>query len=135
MSRAQKAVGLVLLMASAGCATARSAKVTPAAEAEATLNTLRAQNSGYVRRIEELQNRVFILEDRLDSQRVVGQQRAIPTLPVSRTLHAAPQEDEVTVEPGTLPPRVDTSSETARLDTEVEYAGEATHPLRARPVL
>jgi len=136
MSRALKAVGLVLL-ASAGCATARSAKVTSAAETEATLNTLRAQNSGYIRRIEELQNRVFILEDRLDSQRVVGQQRAAPTLPVSRTLRAAPPtvQEEVTVEPGDLPPRADPTSETARLDTDVEYSGEATHPLRARPVL
>jgi tol-pal system protein YbgF len=137
MSRALKAVELVLLTALAGCATTRTAKVTSAAETEATLNTLRAQNSGYIRRIEELQNRVFILEDRLDSQRVVGQQRAAPTLPVSRTLRATPPtlEDEVTVEPGALPPRLDPTTETAQLDTEVEYSGEATHPLRARPVL
>lgn len=135
MSRAAKLVGMVLVLLLPACATTRTAKVTPAAEAEATMNALRAQNSGYMRRVEELQNRIFILEDRLDSVRVVGQQRAVPTLPVSRTLGAARAEEVTIVEPDRMPPRVDPTSNAAQLDSEVEYGGEAVHPVKTRPVL
>jgi tol-pal system protein YbgF len=141
MWRVAKSLGAVLCLAGGACATTRPAKLTPAAEAEQTINTLRAQNSGYIRQIEELQNRVFILEDRLDSHRVVGQQRAAPVLPISRTLGAPPAVeadplagDEIPA-PGEAPARADSRTATARLDLTVEYSEEAARAGRDRPVL
>ena len=127
-------------MASAtGCATARPDAATPAVEAERTISTLRAQNSSYVRQVEELQNRVFILEDRLDSQRVSEQQRVTPSLPVVKALRAEP--------PVTVPPPLDPAppaaapapapptSELSAAEGVVEYAGEAAQPQHGRPAL
>ncbi|MEA2696608.1 MAG: hypothetical protein QOI66_879 [Myxococcales bacterium] len=127
-------------MASAtGCATARPDAATPAVEAERTISTLRAQNSSYVRQVEELQNRIFILEDRLDSQRVSEQQRVTPSLPVVKALRGEP--------PATVPPPVDPAppvgapapapptSELSAAEGVVEYAGEAAQPQHGRPAL
>jgi tol-pal system protein YbgF len=97
-----------------------------AAELDRTMVELRAQNAGYVRQIDELQNRVFILQDKLDSKRSAG--RSAAAAPASKHIgdgaspvgHAA---SEV----------VDESN-----GPMVEYAGEAALPAkrgRARPVL
>jgi tol-pal system protein YbgF len=139
MPRAQTWLGIPLLALATGCATARPEATTPAVEAERTISTLRAQNSSYVRQVEELQNRVFILEDRLDSQRVSEQQRVTPSLPVVKALRAEP--------PVTVPPPVDPApavsapapapptSELSAAEGVVEYAGEAAQPPGGRPAL
>ncbi|HVR63019.1 MAG TPA: tol-pal system protein YbgF [Polyangia bacterium] len=132
---------LVAFAAPAACATTRlDPAAASAAETERTINTLRAQNNSYVRQIEELQNRVFILEDRLDSQRVTDQQRGTPSLPAVKVLRADPKEPEgnppppVVMEPtvSEAPP----ASELVAGDAPVEYAGEAARPAApGRPML
>jgi tol-pal system protein YbgF len=117
------AVALATLGMSAGCATVQPEAAGSAAEVERGVTDLRAQNAGYVRQIEELQNRIFILEDKLDSRRVVDEQRAAPVLPSRRiaapAVAAAPPEPASSEEP-----------------SNVEYAGEAAAPpARARPLL
>ena len=73
--------GLLVVSTLAGaCATAPT-KGVDVAQQEHLLIGLRAQNATYVRQIEELQNRIFILEDRLDSRRVAAERRAAPELP------------------------------------------------------
>jgi tol-pal system protein YbgF len=76
-----------------------------------------------VRQIEELQNRVFILEDRLDSQRVTEQQRTAPALPVVKTLRAEPPPARMAEPRPVDPPPA--SSDLLPADSQVEYAGEA----------
>jgi tol-pal system protein YbgF len=86
---------------------------------------LRARNAGQSRKIDELQNRVFILEDKLDTRRAPGEARR--ARPVATSKHIGdPTREEVTV---TIAPSVQGS------DATVEYAGEAAKRNRARPVL
>ena len=63
------------------CATTSRSPASAAADTEKTMLDLRARNAGYVRRIEELENQIFILEDRLDSDRLARERRATPRLP------------------------------------------------------
>jgi len=87
--KARKAgLGAALFLAS--CATP-AAKPVEVAERERLLLALRAQNATYVRQIEELQNRVFILEDRLDSRRVEAERRASPELPPPAVVTLSPR--------------------------------------------
>jgi tol-pal system protein YbgF len=134
MPRAQTWLGIALLAGTIGCATAHPEPLTTAAEADRTINTLRAQNNSYVRQIEELQNRVFILEDRLDSLRVADQQRVTPSLPAVKTLRADPVPLPPAFDPMPTPVELP-PSELAAADAPVEYAGEATRPEHGRPVL
>ena len=79
---------LVVALAAAGCATtgSRGAPSSPAAEPERVVIDLQAKNAGYLRRIEELENRIFILEDQLDSRALAAEQRAPATLPSARVV-------------------------------------------------
>lgn len=114
------------------CATAPA--VPPrSAELERNMVELRAQNSGYLRQIDELQNRIFILENKLeDSRRVAVDSRR--TGPISRTLG---QDDP----PATPVAVAQTQAPNVVQDPnvpDVEYAGEAALPARrtgARPSL
>jgi tol-pal system protein YbgF len=113
----------------AGCATS-PAKPSPSVELERNMVELRAQNAGYLRQIDELQNRIFILENKLeDSRRVAEDNRR--TGPISRTLG---QEE-------TPAPRQVAQAAPVVQDPnapDVEYAGEAALPPRrggARPSL
>ncbi len=112
---------------SLGCATA-PAQRSQSAELESNMVELRAQNAGYLRQIDELQNRIFILENKLeDSHRVADNRR---TGPISRTLG----QDEPPAAP--VPQTVAVVQDPSAPD--VEYAGEAALPLRrggARPSL
>jgi tol-pal system protein YbgF len=89
---------------------------------------LRAQNSGHLRKIEELQNRIFILEDQLENHRLAAEaHRARPVL-VSKHI-GAPIHDET---PVTYASSVDAG------EPDVEYTGEAklsSRRNRVRPVL
>jgi len=106
----------------AGCATTRANGPARTAELERTTIELRAQNAGYLRQIDELQNRIFILEDHITSLTVADAGGA-PALPPSRRIGA--------------PARAGGTSSRARVmeeppgeeeDEMVEYAGEAVQP-------
>jgi len=95
---------------------------------ERTAIELRAQNAGYVRHMEELQNRIFILEDRLDDQRFADE-RAETARPPSKRIGAPMREAALVVEepPGEVDDGVG-----------VDYAGEAALPSqrdKSRPML
>ncbi|MES1172261.1 MAG: tol-pal system protein YbgF [Bacteroidota bacterium] len=109
-----------------GCATSPGpAPTSPAAaEAERTVLDLRAKNAAAVRRIEELENRIFILEDQLDSRNLAAEQRAPATLPARPPIGdgaaggaagaVAPSDD-----------RAGTIQTTIVAEHAVDYTGEA----------
>lgn len=106
--------------ASAGCVTAPGGNPRArATDLDRTMVELRAQNAGYLRQVEELQNRVFILEDKLDSRRIAEGQRGVPVLPASRPIGPSPTAPEASLS-AAEPPAED--------DSTVEYAGEAALP-------
>ena len=86
---------------------------------------LRARNAGQTRKIDELQNRIFILEDKIDTRRAAAEPRRARAVVTSKHI-GDPARDEGTV---TLAPSVQGS------DATVEYAGEAARRNRVRPVL
>jgi tol-pal system protein YbgF len=92
-----------------------------------SVEALRIQNAAYAKQVEELQNRLFILTDQLESRKVNEQKVEAPTLPTV-TLHpeaTAPEPSLPFVPPGT-------ESES---EPEVEYAGEAAKSSARRPLL
>ncbi len=92
-----------------------------------SIEALRVQNADYVKQVEELENRIFILTDQLESRKVNEEKIAAPSLPTV-TLHpeAAPPPSEQPL----APPDTEPSSE-----PQVEYAGEAAKTSAHRPVL
>jgi tol-pal system protein YbgF len=136
--RASFGTGLLGLGLGLGCATARPEEQRQA-DTERTVETLRAQNATYARQIEELENRVFILTDQLESRRVdaaraVGPDVARPARPEQPATEALPKvrlERGAPTPPGTPePPPASLIAE-----SEVELAGEALLPSSRRPVL
>jgi tol-pal system protein YbgF len=120
----------ILLSVGAGCATTQSAapSARAAQDMERSMIELRAQNAGYVRHIEELQNRVFILEDRIDSRGVADGERDSPAAPKSTRIGEPTREAALVSEE---PPGEEA-------DATIEYAGEAALPPsrgRTRPSL
>jgi tol-pal system protein YbgF len=93
-----------------------------------SIEGLRAQNAVYVRQVEELENRLFILSDQLDSRKVNEEKVEPPRLPTV-ALHPAPalasNMDVNRVPAGTEP----------NSEPEVEYVGEAAKSNVHRPVL
>jgi tol-pal system protein YbgF len=110
------------------CATA---KVTPEAELTRTVEALRAQNALYARQIEELENRVFILSDRLETRKV-NDERAAPPSPPS-----LPATKLTRGEPAPQPEGDPAANRPASLvdDSSVEYADAAAQSSEKRPVL
>lgn len=91
-----------------------------------TIASLKAQNVEQRRHIEELENQVFILGDKVDSRSVNEARVAPPRLP------------KVTLKPGQSAPAPDDGQSAVYSfgdDSEVEYAGEAAKPSKSRPVL
>jgi tol-pal system protein YbgF len=122
-------------------ACASAPRPVPAVELERTALDLRAKNSGYVRRIEELENRIFILEDQLDSRKLAAERQGPATLPVHvlravsephpkvSALAAAPKESSSgvpTQDDGAFDgPFVET---TIVAEHAVDYTGDAARP-------
>jgi tol-pal system protein YbgF len=94
------------------------------------VETLRVQNAAYAKQVEELENRVFILSDQLESRKVNEQRAAPPQLPTI-TLHPEPAR-AIEPEPEVFP---DLASTVASSDPEIEYAGEAAKTGTRRPLL
>jgi tol-pal system protein YbgF len=92
-----------------------------------SVEALRIQNAAYAKQVEELENRLFILSDRLESRKVNDEKVETPSLPTV-TLH--PEPTAPAPEPFLAPPGTEAASE-----PEVEYAGDAAKPSSHRPVL
>jgi tol-pal system protein YbgF len=126
--RDQTRVGAVLLAALAGvaCAHEPPSKVS-LAELNRTVASLRAQNAAYERQVQELENRVFILGDQLDSRKgppEPNKTAAAQDLP-KVTLHPADKASHAIIsEPPDEP-----------AEPEVEYAGDAARSTGKRPLL
>jgi tol-pal system protein YbgF len=82
------------------------------------------QNAVYAKQVEELENRLFILSDQLESRKVNDEKVEPPKLPTV-ALHPAP-----TPPPSRIPAGTEPDSE-----PEVEYVGEAAKSNVHRPVL
>lgn len=119
------AIAVSTLVLGAGCAH-RKANPVEVDELNRSVEALRAQNTAYARQVEELENRLFILSDQLESRKVNDERAEVPRLPTVALHPAAPVP-----EPAALPP-AGTESES---EPEVEYAGEAARPSTHRPVL
>ena len=124
------------LLVTAGCATASPARTAASGDFDRTMIELRAQNTGFLRQIDELQNKIFILEDTLASRRLADEQRNRPPRLVSKRIGAPEAEPAVAGEVAQT--RVASVVE----ESSVEYAGEAALPVRrerarvyARPLL
>jgi tol-pal system protein YbgF len=93
-----------------------------------SIEAMRAQNAVYAKQVEELENRLFILSDQLESRKVNDEKVEAPRLPTV-ALHPAttPLSNMVA---NMVPAGTEPDSE-----PEVEYAGEAARSSTHRPVL
>jgi tol-pal system protein YbgF len=119
-------IGLASIALMSGCAH-RQANPAEIDQFNRVVESLRAQNAAYAKQVEELENRIFILSDQIDSRKVNDEKVAAPTLPTV-TLHPTAAEPSLSV--ATAPPGTETASE-----PEVEYAGDAAKPTVHRPIL
>ena len=78
---------------------ARRRPPTPEAELNRTVNALRAQNTAYTRKIEELENQVFVLQAELDSRRAGRRRR--PAAERGAAAAAGDQAEARSGDPGT----------------------------------
>jgi tol-pal system protein YbgF len=106
----------------AGCAHTKSDAL---AESRQTIESLQTQNAAYRRRTEELDNRVFLLTDQLDSYRVNAERVAPPTLPTVVLVPPAETSSKATAE----------EPWPAQSESTVSYAGEAAESPRRRLLL
>jgi tol-pal system protein YbgF len=120
-----RAIGLSAIALAAACAH-RPANQAEVDQLNRTIESLRVQNSAYAKQVEELENRVFILSDRLESSKVNEERVEAPRLPVI-ALH--PDETPAPRLP-MAPPGTEAAAE-----PEVEYVGEAAKTTTRRPVL
>jgi len=121
--------GIGIIVALMAACAHRPAKQADIDQLNRTIESLRVQNAAYAKQVEELENRLFILSDRLESQRVVEERAETPNLPTV-ALHPTAAESTVTTILPMAPPGTETEAE-----PEVEYAGEAARTSTRRPVL
>lgn len=120
-----RAIGLSTFALAAACAH-RPANQAEVDQLNRTVESLRLQNSAYAKQVEELENRVFILSDRLESTKVNEERAEAPRLPV-----IALRPGEASASPLPMaPPGTEAAAE-----PEVEYVGEAAKTTTRRPVL
>jgi tol-pal system protein YbgF len=112
-----------------GACAHRGADQASAEQLNRSIESLRVQNAEYAKQVEELENRVFILTDQLESRKVNEQKVATPQLP---TVKLHPESDSATPDTAaTLAP----ATTMVAPESEVEYAGEAAKSNSSRPVL
>ena len=122
-----RAIGISSIALMASCAH-RQANQVDVDQLHRSIEALRAQNAAYAKQVEELENRLFILTDQLDSRKVNEEKAEPPRLPTV-ALHPAPTAPRSAVASG-VPAGTEPDSE-----PEVEYVGEAAKPNVHRPVL
>ena len=128
MSFTKCAIGVAAAGLLAACAH-RGADPAPVEQLNRSIESLRVQNAEYAKQVEELENRVFILTDQLESRKVNEQKVATPQLP---TVKLHPENDSASSDTAsTLAP----ATTMVAPESEVEYAGEAAKSNRSRPVL
>jgi tol-pal system protein YbgF len=132
------------LFLTAGCATAPSANPgARSGDLEKTMVELRAQNAGYMRQIDELQNKIFILEETLEDRRIAEERQNKPPTLVSKRIGVAASEPAPSSPSSSFSSSWEVASQPfVAEDSTVEFAGEAALPVRrerervyARPVL
>jgi tol-pal system protein YbgF len=128
MPFAKRAIGLAAAGLLATCAH-RGADQATMEQLNRNIESLRVQNAEYAKQVEELENRVFILKDQLDSRKVNEQKVATPQLP---TVKLHPENDSAM--PDTASAMAPATTMVAA-EAEVEYAGEAAKSSSNRPVL
>lgn len=114
----------------AACAQ-RKASQSESEQLRISIESLRAQNAAYARQVEELENRVFILSDKLESQKVNGEKAELPSLP---TVSLHPGATSVSLAPSAMAAAVPAGTE-SDAEPDIEYVGEAAKPSAHRPVL
>jgi len=117
----------VFMLGLAGACAHRPASQAEIDQLNSTIESLRLQNSAYAKQVEELENRVFILSDRLESRKVNDERTEIPKLP---TVALHPE----TPAGATMQPMAPAGTET-EAEPVVEYVGEAAKSSAHRPVL
>jgi len=128
MSFTKSVIGLTAAGLLAACAH-RGADPTSVEQLDRSIESLRLQNAAYAKQVEELENRVFILTDQLESRKVNEQKVATPQLP---TVKLHPENDSATPDnPSSMAPATTMVSGEA----DIEYAGEAAKSNSNRPVL
>jgi len=128
MSFTKCAIGMAAAGLLVACAH-RGADPAPVEQLNRSIESLRVQNAEYAKQVEELENRVFILTDQLESRKVNEQKVATPQLPMVK-LH--PENDSASSDTAsTLAP----ATTMVAPESEVEYAGEAAKSNSSRPVL
>ena len=122
-----RAIGISSIALMVSCAHRQSNQVE-VDQLHRSIEAMRAQNAVYAKQVEELENRLFILSDQLESRKVNDEKVEAPRLPTV-ALHPAttPLSNMVA---NMVPAGTEPDSE-----PEVEYAGEAAKSSTHRPVL
>ncbi len=118
-----RAIGISSVALMASCAH-RQPNQVEVDQLHRSVEALRVQNADYAKQVEELENRVFILTDQLDSRKVNEEKVEPPRLPTVALHPLAPPPANP------IPAGTETDAE-----PEVEYAGEAAKSTAHRPVL
>jgi tol-pal system protein YbgF len=103
-------------------------------EMQRNLSALRAQNAAYLKKISELENEVFILQDRVETREVASQRVGAPALP-SVTLD--PHRDNANNASGEVTRSLYNTEIVTDPDgpVTIEYTGAAADKSESRPVL
>ncbi|HEX7506876.1 MAG TPA: tol-pal system protein YbgF [Polyangia bacterium] len=122
-----RAIGISSIALMVSCAHRQSNQVE-VDQLHRSIEAMRAQNAAYAKQVEELENRLFILSDQLESRKVNDEKVEAPRLPTV-ALHPATTSLSNMVA-NMVPAGTEPDSE-----PEVEYAGEAAKSSTHRPVL
>jgi tol-pal system protein YbgF len=128
MRRPVRVLVLTSILALGASCAQRKAGQSETEQLRISIEALRAQNATYARQVEELENRLFILSDQLESRKVNAEKVELPRLPTV-ALHPA-----VPMAASPAPSMVPAGTET-EVEPEIEYAGEAAKSNVHRPVL
>ena len=135
--RAVKTPGLALVsMAVLASACGTAATATREADATRAVESLRAQNAAYARKVEELENQVFLLNGELDARKPGSP--AAAGAPTPEPVAPPPSLPEVKLSRHDRAPEPELPGERPQSlvdDTPIEYAGAAAERSNKRPML
>jgi len=125
------ALCVATLVSLVGCA--HKAPAENQDEMQRSMATLRAQNAAYLKKISELENEVFILQDRVETTEVAAQRVGAPALPSVTLTPAANDDSHAPVAGGALYNTEIVTDPDGPVT--IEYTGDAANKHEARPVL